>query len=241
MVQNILSAMDSDEVNSIHDTVESQQVAEVVKETYYDLFSDLYVPEHTTFLKLQGLGSLTKPNVLKMPDNLVELSWVKYKDSATERFYRLQYCNPEDYLEIVLKNKSTTANVQLVTLDNGLTFYVKKDKTPQFYTIIDDEFLLTDSYDAAVDATLQASKTLVWGQQEPSWTAADSFVPSLDSQHFPLLLSESKSVCFVNIKQIANQKEEQRSRRHRISFQYRKWKSGENRKDKFKSRGDYAR
>lgn len=242
MVQNILSSMDSDEVNSINDTIESQQVAEIVKETYYDLFSDLYVPEHQQFVKLEGLGDLTKPTVLRIPDNLVELNWLKYKDTETERYNKVVYCSPEVFITSLLNNISTTDNVSTVTLDNGLEFYVKNNKTPRFYTIYNDEYLLLDSYDTRFDSTVQASKTLAWGQQEPSWTASDTFVPSLDIQHFPLLLSEAKSVCFVTLKQIANQKEEQRARKHRISFQHRKWKSQENREAQFSNtRTDYAR
>ena len=242
MTQNILSSMDSDEVNSIHDTVESQQVAEFIKETYYDLFSDLYVPEHQQFVKLQGLGNLNMPTVLRLPDNLVELSWLKYKDASTERYNKVNYCPPDVFISRVLDNISTTSNVTLSTLDNGLQFYVKNNKTPQFYTIFNDEFLILDSYDLNFDATIQATKTLAWGQQEPTWLMADTFVPPLDIQHFPLLLSEAKSVCFINLKQVANQKEEQRARKHRISFQYRKWKSQENREDAFgNKRTDYAR
>ena len=41
MTQNILSAMDSDAVNSIGDTVESLQVADVIVETYYELFANV--------------------------------------------------------------------------------------------------------------------------------------------------------------------------------------------------------
>ena len=37
MTQNILSEMDSDEVNGIADTVESTQVAHIIETMYYDL------------------------------------------------------------------------------------------------------------------------------------------------------------------------------------------------------------
>ena len=37
IVQDILSDMDSDEVNSINDSVESLQVAQIVKTAYYNI------------------------------------------------------------------------------------------------------------------------------------------------------------------------------------------------------------
>lgn len=231
MVQNILSAMDSDEVNSINDTVESQQVAEVIKETYYDLFSDIYVPEHKGIIKLEGLGDLTRPNYLRVPENVSRFEWLKYKDSVTGRYLKLDFYNPEDFLTRILQSTSTSDNVSLVTDASGIEFYIKNNKQPSYYTVFDDRYLVCDSYDSAVDSTLQASKTFAWGYTEPTWTASDAFIPNLDAGNFAMLLSEAKSVCFINLKQVPNQKEEQRSRRHRVHFQYKKWKDASQERD----------
>jgi len=40
ITQKILSSLDSDPVNSIDDTVESIQVADIVKESYYSLMAE---------------------------------------------------------------------------------------------------------------------------------------------------------------------------------------------------------
>lgn len=40
MVQDILSEMDSDEVNSINDTVEAEQVATIIKNCYLALCNE---------------------------------------------------------------------------------------------------------------------------------------------------------------------------------------------------------
>jgi hypothetical protein len=97
-----------------------------------------------------------------------------------------------------------------------------------------------DSYDATYDSTLQASKTFAWGETEEVWSATDGFIPNLENDLFPLLLSEAKSVSFVTLKQTANQKEEQRSRRHRVHLQYRKWRDKRERQDNFNG-PNYAR
>ena len=46
LTQNILSAMSSDEVNSISDTVESMQVATILQNKYYDIVSRDALPAH---------------------------------------------------------------------------------------------------------------------------------------------------------------------------------------------------
>lgn len=240
MVQNILSSMDSDEVNSIYDTVESEQVAEVIKETYYDLFSSLSVPEKSGFIRLQGLGDLSRPNYLEIPSNVISIDWLKYRNSKTDQYLGVTYLQPDEFLKRVLQNKGTSDNVTLSTHPSGISFYVKNNHTPTYYTILEDKYLVMDSYDSYYDTTLQASKTFAWGEVEDSWEARDDFIPNLDTDLFPLLLSEAKSVCFITLKQQANQKEEQRARRHRVHLQYRKWRDKAERQSNWRG-ANYAR
>lgn len=241
MTQNILSAMSSDEVNSINDTVESQQVAEVIKETYYDLFSTIAVPDRTGIIRLEGLGDLNRPNYLRLPENTISIDWVKYRDANLEEYRNLYFMDSNDFLEKVFQNKSSHNDVKLVTDDTGVTFYIKDNAQPSYYTILNDQYLVTDSYDATYDSTLQASKTFAWGETEETWVEDDDFIPNLDVDMFPLLLSEAKSVCFITLKQQANQKEEQRSRRHRVHLQYRKWRDKNERATNFARGPNYAR
>jgi hypothetical protein len=240
MTQNILSAMDSDEVNSINDTIESQQVAEIIKETYYDLFSDITIPMHTGIIQLVGLGDLNRATYMKLPTNVTSIDWVKYRNGSTEQYNDVFFLNEAQFFDRVLQNKATSDNVQLITDDSGVTFYVKNNQVPNNYTILNNEYLVMDSYDAAYDSTLQASKTFAWGETEEVWDASDDFIPNLENDLFPLLLSEAKSVSFITLKQTANQKEEQRSRRHRVHLQYRKWRDKRERQDNFNG-PNYAR
>ena len=69
----------------------------------------------------------------------------------------------------------------------------------------------------------------------------DDFVPPLDANLFPLLLAESKGVCFINLKQVSSSKEEQRARRQRIRMQRDQWRSKQAQKDWIASDRNYAR
>jgi len=55
IVQNILSDMDSEDVNTIGDTIESQQIASVVRDVYYNMVSTRMIPEHQELIKLVSL------------------------------------------------------------------------------------------------------------------------------------------------------------------------------------------
>lgn len=242
IVQNILSAMDSDEVNSIHDTVESEQVAKVVKETFYELFGPLTIPEHKSIVKLQGYGDLTRPNYLKIPDNVKRIDWIKYRNvHNVDRFDDLDYYTPEDFFQRVLQTTINNDNIQSVTDTSGVSYYIKTNESPRFYTVMNDRDLIFNSYDATYDSTLQGSKTFAWGTLNQEWELQDDFIPPIDEELFPLLLAETKSVCFINIKQVASQKEEQRARRQKLAFQHRKYKDEQQKKSYWNTGLNYGR
>ena len=59
-VQDILSSMDSDEVNSISDTVESMQVATILKNCYEELVANIELPEEYTLFHLDSSSDVSK-------------------------------------------------------------------------------------------------------------------------------------------------------------------------------------
>lgn len=221
MTQNILSAMDSDEVNSITDTVESYQVATVIKETYQEQFNNIEMPEWRGLIKMNSVSDVTKPNYLKLPSNLIKLEWLKYKDeSLTDQpFVEVTFESPEDFFKRQLKIGPANGSVDTVTDFSGVEFYCFNDRQPTKYTCVDDLYLIFDSYNSAFDTTMQSSKSFAWGLLEPTFDMSDGFIPTLDSNLFPLLLSEAKDTCFINFKQLANSKEQVKARRQRIRMQ----------------------
>lgn len=239
MVQNILSAMDSDEVNTINDTKEASQVAETIKEVYYEMFGNHEIAEKKSVISLDGLGDLTRPNYMKVPDNVLHIDWIKYKDG--DEFKSLYFCPPEEFLERVLRNKDTTTTASTIDPDGALSYYVKNNQAPTYYTSFDDDHIVFDSYKATEDDTLQSSRSITWGNIDASWSNADGFIPDLDANLFPLLLAESKSVCFSHIKQAPSAKAEQQSRRQRIKLQYTRHKSKKQEKSLRTEGNNYAR
>ena len=98
-------------------------------------------------------------------------------------------------------------------------FYYKRDKQPQYWTIISDYYIIFDSYDITQDSTLQASKTMAHGWVIPSFLMEDNFTPNLDDQQFPLLLNEAKSLAFLELKQMPHPKAEKEVMRQLSSLQ----------------------
>jgi len=230
LTQNILSAMSSDEVNSITDTVESLEVADVIRETFDDLTTNKVVPEHQSLFTLDALGDTSKPSYMSVPSDVDRIDVLKYNvinsgDTALS-YKEIPYLTPEDFLDIILTRNSDDSNVQTVTDDSGVKLLIKNDKDPEYYTSFDDVTLIFDAFDSTVDTTLQSSKTLCFGVKYPVWSHTDSFIPDMPADMFPKLLAEAKSVCFINQKQTPNAKEEQKSKRQSVRLQKDKWKVG---------------
>src|SRR6266550_2206168 len=81
MTQNILSRMSSDEVNSISDSPESLQVANIIKNKYFDIVNRVNLPEHDQLLQLDPSIDATSPVLMYVPDGVADLKWLKYFDT----------------------------------------------------------------------------------------------------------------------------------------------------------------
>lgn len=245
ITQNILSAMDSDEVNSIHDTVESLQVANVIRETFQEQFNNIQMKEWEGPIKLDSVSDVIRPNYLKMPPNVLNIEWLKYRnDQNTQKYQNVEYLDPKVFWEKQLEFGPDTFggnNIQLITDFSGQEYFIQNNKSPSTYTIIDDFYLVFDSYDINFDTTLQHSKSFAWGTVEPTFILDDDYIPNIDSNLFPLLLAEAKSTCFINFKQISSSKEEQRARRQRIRMQNDQYRNQLAQRTHIQPKRDYSR
>lgn len=221
MTQNILSAMDSDDVNSISDTVESLQVANIVIETYYELYAGLEIPDMEGLIKLDGVGDVTRPTVMKIPDNVKDIKWIRYNGIP------IRYQDPETFLT----NAYEISQDSILIADPSMSanFYVKNNEPPTRWTIFDNSYIYFNSYDASEDSTLQQSKTTCWGQFTPNFVLADdSYPPFISVDKYPGLLAEAKATAFTYLKQVSSSKDEQRSRRQRVRQQNDQWRANQN-------------
>lgn len=228
IVQDILSDMDSDEINSINDTLESVQVAQIVKTTYYNILDGKDFPFLYELFQLSTSGTTARPTHMRIPDTIMDLDWIKYnvrKSTDTrDKFQKIQYKSPEDFVEITDKRISSDSNISTITDASGIKIYIYKDRAPTYFTSFDDDYLVFDAYDSAVETTLQNSKTQCHGKKNVSFTLSDAFIPDLPVQMFSYLLSEAKSTAFLTLKQMANPKAEQISVSQKRRMSQEAWK-----------------
>lgn len=227
MTKDILSDMDSDEVNSIDDTQEATQVAQIIKSTYFAMLSNRNWPHMRKTISFTPLGDTAKPTHLLIPENVKEVVFVKYNkervSDTRKKYGDMTWKEPDDFLRLTNQLDDSQSNVMVVQDFSGVEFMVRTDIPPMYYTSFDDQYVIFDAYDTAVDNTIQESKIQAMGYVYPGWTMEDEFIPDLPIEAFTSLLEEAKSRASLKLKQVADQKAEQESTRQRRWLSRKAW------------------
>ena len=205
IVQSTLASMVSDQVNSISDSDESLVVAEIAQDTYYEILSREEWPFLRKARTLDAYGDTDYPVFLKSPVPVAYIRNVRYNivtsTGTSDNYKEMDYLEADEFLDKVYsRSSSATGVVSMLTPDN-IKIYIYNNKSPSYYTSFDDEILVFDSYDSAVDTTLQSSKSSCIAIEVPSWTTSDTFIPLLPPQLFPMFLAEVKAAAHQYLKQ----------------------------------------
>lgn len=224
IVQRILESMDSDEVSTIAQTPESLAVANIVKECYFDIIGKLDFPDHQGIFQLDASGDNTKPVLMSLPSNALEILTLRYNDNTVSdpNLYSVQFLPLNDFIDMVSSFNTSDTNVGSFseTINGGtFTFKYQNDKHPAYYSSYDDRSIIFDSFDESVDTTLQSVKTYCFGGITPTFTMSDTYIPDLDARQFQFLLQEAKAQAFQELKQVENPKAERKARDNRLLAQ----------------------
>lgn len=229
IVQDILSDMNSDNVNSINDTDEALQVAQIVQSTFNSIISNRNWPHTKKLVQLTPYSDSTKPTHMKLSDGIKEfvtISYNKQKLGTTRILYEpVRWREPDEFLRFVNMENSDNANVITVVDPTGIQLLIRNNKAPDFWTSFDDTTLVFDSYDSAIDSTLQASKTQCIAYVMPTFSMQDDFIPDIPDEAFAMLVEEAKSRAMLRLKQTVDTKAEQESVRQQKWLSRKAWRA----------------
>lgn len=237
MTQSVLSSMGSDNVNTINQTEESSQVANIIKEAYYKILHERDWPFLAQLAQLEGPAAIAYPTRVHIPDNVSRIIWLKYNSAPNHagggdggggavprEMKTVTYKAPEDFINLLDSRDSTAANVVEYYDTSGISLNLINDKMPSFWTSFDDEYIYFDSYDVLTESTVQASKTSTHAIVEPAWSHTDIAVPDLPVHMFPMLLAQATTMATRKIKQEKDEFEERDAKRQRTRIQATKWR-----------------
>lgn len=227
--QDILNDLSADPVNSIDDTVESQQVAQIVKSTYFALMHVRNWRGNQQLLNLIASGDEALPTHVTLPENLSELTFVNYDcrlQSDNRKVYRaVRYVYPDEFLRRQNQYDDTVDYVDVIQDPSGVQLLIRNDMPPTVWTSFDDKVLVFDSYNKNVEDTIQSAKIQAMGYVVPGWLMEDDYIPVLPEEAFTLLLEEAKSRASMKLNQQADQKAEQEAVRQNRWLAGKQWRA----------------
>jgi|ERR1700749_2898521 len=227
ITQDILNDISGDEVTSINDTVESNQVAVIVKATWFNMMTNRDWPHTKKLTQPLSNGTAPLPTHFLLDDSvkkLVSMQYDKSKTSGKLQYDDVKYLYPDDFLRWTNNRNTLDENVVVVTDPSGVTLNIAKNFSPTYWTSFDDVQIVLDSYDSSVEPFLMKAKFQIYAYIIPDWTMSDVFVPPLPVEAFPSLIEEAKSRCALALRQQADQKAEQESQRQRRFMARQDWK-----------------
>lgn len=225
LTQDVLASLDSDEVNSITDTTEAEQVARIIRRCYWNIVGRTSLDEHMDLFQLTASGDNAKPVLMIRPSTVEKLYWIKYdkriESGDAPLFDYVQYKTPTEFFHMqhMLNTDDSWVDTMTYTGDGDThTIPYRNDKAPDFWTSVDDNNIFFDSFDLELESTLQKTKTMCYGLIDTTFTLSDSFVPDIDAQQFPLLLNDSISLAWAELKQAQHVKAEKEANKQRIAM-----------------------
>jgi hypothetical protein len=226
-VQDILSDMDSDEVNSIDDTTESMQVAQILRSTYEAMMSNRNWPHLKQAIQIEGSGDSAYPTHMSVQSNVKELLFINYntaKEDETKRSYvPIRYKESDEFLRYLNQRNSDALNVSIILDYTGIELLIYSDRAPTYYTSFDDKNVVFDSYNSDVDNTLQSSKVQSQGYVIPSWSMTNTFIPDIPLEAESALLEEAKSKAMFKLKQTRDLPSEREAARQQRWLSRKAW------------------
>lgn len=162
-VQRGLSAINSDNVNDIGDTVESEQMVDIVNTVCDEVWDEFPWYHRRGLTQLEASG--TPAHEMRIPDTVTQITSFDQKIRYNER--DVHYIEPEVMTRLLDGRDPTIDNVD----SNGAL----DDKDPTYWTTYDDEHIIFDSYDSSLTDSLSsvqvafARNLLTDGQQVPDF------------------------------------------------------------------------
>lgn len=231
MVQDILSDMDGDFVESINDTDEATQVAQIIKSTYLAMMSNRNWPHTARAINLEPFSDTDLPNYLRINEEIKEVISVYYDKARLGdtrlNYTQIPYIDPDQFLRFTNNRNNNDVNTRVIIDPSGIKYMISTNKAPEYYTSFNDTDMVFDSYDSGVDSTLQASKVQARAYVIPSFEMSDDFIPDLPGEAFSALIEEAKSKAMMKLKSTQDVKAEQEASRQQRWLSRKSWRAHE--------------
>lgn len=212
IVQSTLSSMDSDAVNHIGETQESEQIALLAKEVFIELATYQRIPQFEELSQLEGLSDSNQPTVMRIPKGSTDIVDVRYRHllaGQEEPFFReVEFLHKSDFLDMQLRLPLRGVGEEehgFNILDSGIEVPYITTRGPRYWTTFDNEHVVFDAIDIRCDATMHQDQSLVLAYVIPEFLLEDTFVPPIPLKLISQYRNMIKELASFEQKQLSNQ------------------------------------
>ena len=219
LVQRILSAIDAEGVSTVSETVESEQVAQLLDSAYEAIVADYPWPWLFSIRQLEVPVS----NTMLLPSDMTQADWIRYDGKEVD------YIEPKEMTVLLAGRNTLESNVD----DSG----AYNDRDPKYWTSYDDETITFDSYDTA----LSTIKTEVYGTRSVNALLEDTDIPDLPEKFHTTLLFRTIADAFTTLKSDTTNFQIYDKKAKLGMIDMKRWARRINKKHTTFSENDYAR
>lgn len=219
VVQSTLGAMDSDAVDTIGETPESEQIVLIAQEVYTELATYQDIPQFQKVDQMIGMNNTDLASVMQIPDECTDIGVIRYlqhSDSGRVKMERIEYVDKNQFLDSQLcLDTSDTEKVGVNVFDDNIRIPYYKDRNPTCWTSFDDKTIVFDAVHQGFEDTLHNDHSMVIAYVVPDFKLEDDFVIPLPEQMHSQYLAQVKEVAFSEQKQMGNPVQSEKGRRQR--------------------------
>jgi hypothetical protein len=222
LVQKTMEALNLDEVNSISDSPDSEQIAQIAQDCYYELLNQSEWPFSIRLEQLEAVADADHPNYLRIPDEVTRIDDLKYDNTDEDdqvdgvdlvKIESVCWLSPVEFLKRTQNRNTQVDEIDTITDFNGVRYHIYTDRGPSYWTSFDDEYVVFDAFNSDIESTLQGNKSQALVKWIEDVVIADDTLVSAPSHFFQTWLAETKSTAFIYMKQEVSTKDEQKARR----------------------------
>lgn len=208
VVQDYLTYVDGFQVDSIFDSEESVQAAQIAEHVFNTIVDKNRDQMCLTVVRsLDASADADLPCVMLIPSEIRRIHdseiWYNTHTSGGVQWSRVKVIDPKEFLAYVSGVNTEQVNTEIMEV-NGVPFVIMNNRAPLYCTTFDDRTIVFDSYDLAVDTTLQESKTKVVATQAPVFLLQDDFLIPLPDRMLSGYTDVVINECAVALRGVGN-------------------------------------
>lgn len=202
LVQSILAETDGDAVNSLSDTVEAQQIATIIRNVYRQILEEYDLQSTEYVFRLNASTEATRPTHMTLPENVSQVTAIRMDCrtaiSDPPQYEEIPYATPAEFLERTSNRDASSSEYESVTDPaTGIIFIVRNTAPPSMWTSLDGgDTLVFDSYIAAIEDTLQHSKSQGIGRRRRDLSLTDTAQLDIPEALHQLVYNEAREIAF---------------------------------------------